>query len=142
MALLTTLGSSEMVRSGKQRGFTLIEMMIVISMILILLAIAIPHYRRSILMARETMLKDDLFTLRQVIDEYSYDKKKAPQSLDDLVSEGYIKQIPRDPFTNQRDWLTDPEDPTKATDPNTPGIGDVHSNSQFVGTDGTAYNTW
>ena len=131
-----------MVTSRRQRGFTLIEMLIVISMILILLSIAIPHYRKSILMARETMLKDDLFTLRRVIDEFTYDKKKAPQTLDDLVAEGYIKQIPRDPFTNQADWQTEAEDPSKSTDPNQPGIGDVKSNSQLVGTDGTAYNTW
>lgn len=131
-----------MVASRNQRGFTLIELLIVISMILILLSFAIPAYRRSILMTRETVLKDDLYTLRRTIDEYTYDKKKSPQSLDDLVTDGYLKQLPRDPFTNQTDWQVDQEDAQKAADPNQPGIDNVHSNSSLVGTDGTIYNTW
>jgi len=98
--------------------------------------------RDSVLGARETLLRDDLFTLRRVIDEYTYDKKKALQSLDDLVAEGYIKQIPRDPFTNQADWLTEAEGPSKNTDPNQPGIANVRSRSNLASCDGTTYSTW
>jgi prepilin-type N-terminal cleavage/methylation domain-containing protein len=84
---------------GKNRGFTLIEMMIVVSMILILLAVAIPAYNQSILRARESVLRQDLFTLRSVISQFTLDKQRAPQSLDDIVQAGYIKQVPNDPFT-------------------------------------------
>jgi len=131
-----------MVTSRRQRGFTLIEMLIVISMILILLSIAIPNYRKSILIARETKLKDNLHTLRVLVDEYAMDKKHPPQSLDDLVADGYLRRIPPDPFTNQRDWQVGLEQPDKMLDPNQPGIDSIHSNSQLVGLDGTAYNTW
>src|SRR6266545_4797288 len=88
---------------GRTRGFTLIEMMIVISMILILLSVAVPLYNQSILRAREAVLRNDLFTLRQVISQFTLDKQRAPQSLDDLVQANYIKQVPRDPFTNRND---------------------------------------
>jgi general secretion pathway protein G len=130
-------------RVGGQRGFTLIELMIVISIILILVSIAAPIYSTSILRAREAVLKDDLFTMRSVISQYTLDKQRAPQSLDDLVSAGYIKQIPLDPFTNARDtWTVDQEDTLLSVDQQQPGITDVHSGSSAVSSDGTPYSTW
>src|SRR5260370_34625390 len=93
-----------MVILRNQRGLTLIELMVVISIISILLSFAIPLFKRSILRAKETTLRNDLFTLRRMIDEYTYDKKKAPQALDDLVAEGYLKQIPHDPMTADTNW--------------------------------------
>jgi general secretion pathway protein G len=123
-------------------GFTLIEMMIVISLILILVSIALPVYNRSILRAKEGVLKQDLFTLRQVIDQYTLDKQKAPQALDDIVQAGYIKKVPVDPFTNEANWTVDQEDATQAVDQQEPGIVDVHSSSNLTATDGTAYSSW
>jgi general secretion pathway protein G len=127
----------------KAAGFTLIELMIVISMILILMSVAIPLYNQSIMRAREAVLRQNLFTMRSVIDQYSMDKQKAPQSLDDLVQAGYLKQIPTDPMTNSKDtWQTVQEDVLVSVDQNQPGITDVHSGSEANGSDGTAYNTW
>ena len=125
------------------RGFTLIEMMIVISMILILLSIAIPLYNQSILRAREAVLRNDLFTLRSVISQFTLDKQRAPQSLDDLVQANYIKQVPKDPFTNRNDsWQLEQEDVLLAVDQQQPGITDVHSGSNLTASDGTAYSSW
>ena len=130
-------------RTGKRsRGFTLIEMMIVISLILILISIALPVYNRSILRAKEGVLKQDLFTLRQVIDQYTMDKKKAPQALEDIVTAGYIKVVPKDPFTNEANWTLEQEEATEAVDQQEPGIIDVHSSSNLTATDGTAYSSW
>jgi general secretion pathway protein G len=127
----------------KAAGFTLIELMIVISMILILMSVAIPLYNQSITRAREAVLRQNLFTMRSVIDQFSMDKQKAPQSLDDLVQAGYLKQIPTDPMTNSKDtWQTVQEDVLVSVDQNQPGITDVHSGSEATGSDGTAYNTW
>lgn len=124
-------------------GFTLIELMIVISMILILISVAIPMYTQSITRAREAVLRQNLFTLRSVIDQYSMDKQKAPQSLDDLVQAGYLKVIPTDPMTNSKDtWQPVQEDVLVSVDQNQPGITDVHSGAETSGSDGTAYNTW
>ena len=132
-----------MARFRRQKGFTLIEMIIVISIMLILIAIAIPAYTRSILHAREAVLKQDLFQLRSLISQYTLDKQKAPQSLDDLVSAGYLKQIPKDPFTDSADWTTDQEEDTILDPSQTEtGIDDVHSASNQVSSDGTAYSTW
>jgi general secretion pathway protein G len=129
-------------RSGA-RGFTLIELMIVLSIIIILMGIAIPNYQRSILHARETVLRNDLYILRSAIDQYTLDKQKAPQSLSDLVSAGYMKVIPKDPMTNSNDtWQVDQEDSLMAVDQTEPGIVDVHSGSSNTASDGTAYNTW
>ena len=94
-----------MKRRFQQRGFTLIELMVVISIIVILLSLAIPNYTSSILHAKETALRDDLYTLRSLIDQYTLDKQKAPTSLQDLVTAGYLKELPKDPFTNARDRL-------------------------------------
>ena len=130
-----------MVISRRQRGFTLIELMIVVSMILIMLSFAVPAYRQAILKAKETALKDDLFTLRRTIDEFTYDKKRAPQSLDELVQERYLVKIPADPMTNKADW-----DPTMEVDPISEGveigIADIHSYSNVISSDGTAYSSW
>ncbi|HEY1464138.1 MAG TPA: type II secretion system protein [Terriglobales bacterium] len=128
---------------NKQRGFTLIEMVIVIAIMLILISVAVPAYNRSIIHARESVLKQDLFQLRSLISQYTLDKQKAPQSLDDLVSAGYLKQIPKDPFTDSADWTTEQEDDTIMDPSQTEsGIDDVHSASEQSSSDGTAYSTW
>src|SRR3569832_883254 len=100
-----------MSRRRKSQGFTLIELMIVISIILILISIAVPVYNQSIVRSKEAVLRQDLFAMRSVIDQYTMDKGKAPQSLEDLVQAGYLREIPVDPFTNARDtWQAQPED--------------------------------
>ncbi len=130
-------------RRRRQRGFTLIELMIVISIILILISTAVPIYTRSIVRAREAVLRDDLFTLRSCIDQYTLDKQKAPQSLDDLVSAGYLKMLPEDPFTNARDsWVVQQDEGLMDVNQSEPGISDVHSGSSAVGSDGTPYSSW
>jgi len=130
-------------RKKNGQGFTLIELMMVISMMLILIAVAIPAYKQSIVRARESVLKQNLFTLRTLISQYTLDKQKAPESLDDLVTAGYIKQIPNDPITNKPDWTVVQEDETLLSpDEQSGGIDDVHSSSDQTGSDGTAYSTW
>lgn len=125
------------------RGFTLIELMIVISIILILIAIAVPAYQQSVIRAKEAVLRQDLKTMRDQIDNYTMDKEKAPQSLQDLVDAGYLRAIPKDPFTGTSDtWQTESSDTLQSLDQTEPGITDVHSGSSATGSDGTAYNTW
>ena len=127
----------------KQRGFTMIEMIIVISIVLILSAIAIPRYMMHVLRAREAVLREDLYSMRQAIDQYTEDKDKAPQSLEDLVSSGYLHAIPKDPFTDKNDtWQPVTDDTIANPDQTETGITDVKSGSSLVGSDGTAYNTW
>ena len=129
----------------RQAGFTLIELMIVITIMAILISVALPAYQQSILRARESVLKQNLFTLRSVISQYTLDKQKAPQALDDLVTAGYLKQIPIDPTTGRNDtWAPDEEQDTimSLDQQEAGGIFDVHSGSSAVGSDGTAYNTW
>ena len=125
-------------------GFTLIELMIVISIILILISVAVPAYQRSVIHARESVLHENLFTLRSVISQYTLDKEKAPQSLDDLVSAGYLKQLPIDPMTGSRDtWVpSQSEDELSSPDEQSGGIDDVHSGSEATSLDGTAYSSW
>jgi general secretion pathway protein G len=121
----------------------MIEMIIVIAIISILASIAAANYQHSIWRAREAVLHDDLFTLRSSIDQYTLDKQKAPQSLQDLVTAGYIKSIPKDPITNSPDtWVPEQEDTLMAIDQTEPGIVDVHSGSSNTSTEGTAYNSW
>jgi general secretion pathway protein G len=130
-------------RRNRSRGFTLIELMIVISLILILVSISIPAYNQSILRAKESVLLQNLFTLRSLISQYTLDKQKAPQSLEDLVQGGYIKQIPIDPFTGKNDtWTVDQEDYTLSVDQQDTGITDVHSGSALISTTGNAYSSW
>jgi general secretion pathway protein G len=124
------------------RGFTLLELMIVISVMIILIAIAIPNYQQSIVRTRESVLRQDLFTLRQVIDQYTLDRQKAPQSLDDIKSAGYIKDIPKDPMTGEANWEVVQEDVLQSVDQQEPGIYDVHSASSATSSDGTAYSSW
>jgi general secretion pathway protein G len=129
-------------RSRRSRGFTLLELMIVISMIMILMSVAIPIYNQSIIQARESVLRQNLATLRSVIDQYTLDKQKAPQSLDDIVTAGYLKKIPEDPMTRMPNWETHTEDALMAVDQQEPGLDDVHSASSATAADGTAYSTW
>jgi general secretion pathway protein G len=124
------------------RGFTLLEMMIVISIIIILMAIAIPNYNRTVIQSRESVLRSNLSTLRSVISQYTLDKQKAPQGLDDLVQAGYLRQIPVDPMTKETNWEVVQEDVLMAVDQQEPGIVDVHSASSGVASDGTAYSSW
>lgn len=124
-------------------GFTLIELMIVMAIIGILAVIAIPSYVSAVRQAREAVLKEDLFTMRNAIDSYTADKQKAPQSLDDLVQDGYLKTIPEDPMTHSKDtWVTDTSDALSSVDQTDPGISDVHSGSQETGSDGQPYSAW
>jgi general secretion pathway protein G len=130
-------------KSRLQRGFTLIEMIIVISIVAILTAIAVPLYNTHLTRAHEAALKEDLFSMRQAIDQYTQDKSKAPQNLQDLVDAGYLHALPKDPFTNASDsWQPVQEDVMTALDQTQPGITDVHSGSTRISSEGTAYNTW
>jgi general secretion pathway protein G len=125
------------------RGFTLIELMIVMAIIAVLMSIAVPIYTRSIIRAKESVLKNNLFTLRTVIDEYTYDKQKAPQSLQDLVDQGYLRQIPADPMTLSADsWKIIMEDAQSSVSQTEPGIFDVRSGSDKMSLEGTPYSDW
>ena len=122
-------------------GFTLLELMIVITVIIILAAIVLPQYQKTILATREAVLRDDLSNMRKLLDQYAADKQKLPQSLDDLVSGGYMRELPKDPITGQADWTA-----TTGEDPNSnsgeQGVVDVHSSSTDVSSEGTPYNEW
>src|ERR1043165_5878866 len=122
-------------------GFTLLELMIVISIIIILVSITLPQYQKTIMHTRETVLRDDLRKMRSLIDQFAADKGRLPQSLDDLVTEGYMRDVPIDPFTGQKDWaITTGEDPNSSEGEQ--GMTDVHSASAEVSTEGTAYSEW
>jgi general secretion pathway protein G len=124
-------------------GFTLMELMIVMMIIGVLATLAIPSFKSAVKSAREAVLKEDLHVMRAAIDSYTMDKQKAPQSLDDLVQDGYLKVIPEDPMTHARDtWVTNTSDSLHTLDQTDPGIDDVHSGSQDQGSDGQPYSTW
>jgi len=128
-------------KTKRSAGFTLLEMMIVVVIMGILMSIALPIYNQSLLRSREAVLRQDLFTLRNLISQYTLDKQKAPQSLDDLVP-AYIKVIPKDPMTGEANWEVVQEDVLLSVDQQDPGITDVKSASSGIATDGTAYSTW
>ena len=125
------------------RGFTFVELMVVITIMVIIISMSIPIYNRSIVRAKESVLKNNLFTLRTQIDNYSADKAKAPQNLQDLVTEGYLQKLPVDPMTgNNQSWRVVMEDASQSISQSEPGIFDVHSGSDKMSLDGTAYAEW
>jgi general secretion pathway protein G len=124
-------------------GFTLVELMVVMAIIMILAVVAVPAYQAAIRQAREAVLREDLHVMRNAIDSYTADKQKAPQSLDDLVQEGYLKAIPQDPMTHSKEtWVADQSSDLHSTDQTDPGIDNVHSGSQEQGSDGQPYSEW
>lgn len=128
-------------RLARGGGFTLIELIVVVTIVGILLGIALPNYRAAILQAKEAVLKEDLFRFRDSIDQYQADKGKYPASLDSLVTDGYLRGIPKDPITGGKDWVEVPAEPEPgATD--SPGVYDVHSASDRTAADGSPYSEW
>ena len=128
--------------TGKS-GFTMIELLIVMAVITILVSMAVPFYQKSIIRSKESVLRNNLFTLRTVIDEYTMDKGKAPQTLQDLVSEGYLRNVPMDPMTgSDQSWKVIMEDAMTSVDQTEPGIFDVRSGSEKSSLEGTPYAEW
>ena len=126
-----------------EAGFTLIELMIVIMIIMILVGIAALQYQRSVQRAREATLKQDLQAMRQSIDNYTLDKQAAPQSLEDLAQAGYLRKVPTDPMTGAADWVPQFDSLVLSPDQTSTGIIDVHSNSPLVSPfENTPYNEW
>jgi general secretion pathway protein G len=126
-----------------KRGYTLIELIIVMAIISVLVSIAVPLYQKSLQRTKETLLKNNLFTLRTVIDEYTFDKQKAPQTLQDLVTEGYLRSVPLDPITgSDQSWRLIMEDALSMVNQTQPGIFDVRSGSDLKSLEGTPYSEW
>lgn len=130
-------------RRAARRGYTLVEIVIVLAIISILVSIAVPLYQKAVIRTRESVLRQNLFSIRSVIDEYTYDKQKAPQSLQDLVSEGYLRQIPVDPMVgNNTAWKVIMEDALTSVNQTEPGIYDIRSSSDKNSLEGTPYSDW
>jgi general secretion pathway protein G len=126
-----------------QRGFTLIELMVVMSIIVVFATIGMVQYRQSVVYARESVLRDDLFKMKEAIDQYYADKNQYPPALEDLVTSGYLRAIPKDPFTNATDsWITVPAEPDPTNPSATAGIYDVKSGSEATALDGSRYADW
>jgi general secretion pathway protein G len=129
--------------SKAQSGFTLVELMVVMSIIGILMLLAVPSYVAAVKHAQESVLREDLHVMRTAIDSYTIDKQKAPQSLDDLVQDGYLRAIPVDPMTHSKDtWVADRSDAMYSIDQTDSGIDTVHSGAQDEGSDGQPYSSW
>lgn len=122
-------------------GFTLLELVMVMTIIVILAAVGVTSYQHIQLKARETILREDLRTMRKMIDQYAADKEKLPQSLDDLVTDQYMREVPVDPITGQKDWVVDMGEDTVSRDGGT-GVVDVHTAAAGEGSDGVAYQDY
>lgn len=143
MTLPMSPNPKRIARGRGPRGYTLIELIIVMAIISILLATAVPMYQKSLVRTKESLLKNNLFTMRTVIDEYTFDKQKAPQTLQDLVDQGYLRGIPLDPMTGtNQTWRVIMEDAVSMVDQTQPGIYDVHSGSDLKSLEGTPYSDW
>jgi general secretion pathway protein G len=130
-------------RADRSGGFTMMELMVVIAIILVLIGMAAGRYEKSVVRAREAVLKQDLATMRNAIQQYTLDKAAGPQSLDDLVASGYLREVPTDPMTRARDWHTDFDNVLLSADQTAPGITDVHSTSDAVSPfENTPYSSW
>ena len=130
-------------RTRREQGFTLLELIVVMIIIGVLAAIAVPAFSHHMKVAREAVLKEDLHTMREAIDSYTVDKQKAPQTLDEVVTAGYLKTMPVDPMTHRSDtWIGDRSDAYQNVDETSTGINDVHSGSQELSTQGSIYGTW
>jgi general secretion pathway protein G len=126
-----------------RRGFSFVELLVVVSVVVILISMAIPIYNRTILRSKETVLKSNLFTMRTQISHFTMDRQRAPQSLDELVRDGYLQKVPVDPMTgSNQGWRTIPEDPNQAVNQSEPGIVNVKSTSDRMSSEGTAYAEW
>jgi general secretion pathway protein G len=146
MVHLMRNGKNGLMRKGRTspgRGFTFVELMVVLTVMVILISMAIPQLGRAITRSKESVLHNNLFTIRTVLDNYCYDKGKCPQSLQDLVTDGYLRTIPTDPMNNySTDWKQVMEDATQSVSQDEPGIWDVHSNSDKTSLEGTPYSEW
>ena len=130
-------------RTGSgQGGFTLIEMITVVAIMSVLVAIALPNYRVSIIQSKESVLREDLYRFRDLIDQYYADKGRYPESLEVLVTDGYMRKMPLDPMTNQANWELVPAEPDPDNPEEQPGVYDVHSASDQISMSGTPYNEW
>jgi len=137
------MGRTTQTGSRRRLGFTLIELMIVMAIVSIILSMAVPMYQKAIVRSKESVLRNNLFTMRTVIDEYTYDKQKAPQTLQDLVDQGYLRGVPLDPITqSNQTWRVIMEDAISSVDQTQPGIYDVRSGSDLKSLEGNAYSEW